>query len=264
MALCASVFIFQLLLDDWQRTYLIFHYGLIPARYAFPAEFTEYLERDLVGRALLGESGLPPYDLAPFVSSMFLHGDWMHLLLNLWTLWIFGRSVEDRMRAPRYLGLYLCSGLAAGLVQVITNAASTAPTVGASGAIAGIMGAYLFMYPLARVEVLIPIIFIPVFIQVHAIFYLLIWLWIQLQSGLLSLRIGSAVENVAWWAHIGGFAGGILLLRFFLPKRKRVLRRRPPQARPARDGAPYEGQAYRRPPGAGTPPEDPLDRYRRR
>jgi membrane associated rhomboid family serine protease len=145
------------------------------------------------------------------LSSMFLHGGWMHIIGNMWSLWIFGDNVEDRMGRGGFLLFYLLSGLAAGAVHVVTNPASRVPTVGASGAIAGVMGAYLLLFPHASVVTMVPIFFFLQVVEIPAVFFLGFWFLSQLFSGTLSLAAaGAQAEGVAWWAHIGGFVVGFL------------------------------------------------------
>ena len=149
---------------------------------------------------------------------MFLHGGWMHIIGNMWTLWIFGDNVEDRMGPLRFVCFYLLCGLAAGLVHWFTNPDSTLPTVGASGAIAGVLGAYFFLFPYARVIVLIPVLFLPFFFELPALVYLGFWALSQVLSGTLSLVGPREVGGVAWWAHVGGFMAGIVLHFFFVQR----------------------------------------------
>ena len=152
---------------------------------------------------------------------MFLHGGWLHIISNMWTLYIFGDNVEDRMGTMRYLIFYFICGLAAGLVHVFTNLNSTIPTVGASGAIAGVLGAYFLLYPNARVITLIPIFFFPLFVELPAITYLGIWILTQIFSGVLSLGLPEDVGGVAFWAHVGGFIAGVMLHWLFVKSRRR-------------------------------------------
>jgi membrane associated rhomboid family serine protease len=161
---------------------------------------------------------------------MFLHGGWFHIISNMWILFIFGDNVEDRMGSGRYLLFYLISGLAAAFVQVLTNPASQIPAIGASGAIAGVLGAYFLLYPRSRVITLIPIFFIPWIVEIPAIFYLGFWFVSQLFSGVAALRLPQevAMGGVAWWAHIGGFVFGIVFYRLFTPRRHRVYTHRYP------------------------------------
>jgi membrane associated rhomboid family serine protease len=145
------------------------------------------------------------------LSSMFMHGGWMHIIGNMWSLWIFGDNVEDRMGRSAFLLFYLLSGLAAGAIHVVTNAASTVPTVGASGAIAGVMGAYLLLFPHATVMALVPVFIFLHVVEVPAVLFLGFWFLLQLFSGTLSLAAaGTHAGGVAWWAHIGGFVVGFL------------------------------------------------------
>lgn len=169
---------------------------------------------------------LIPARLEPvsFLTSMFLHGGWMHVLSNMWCLWIFGDNVEDSLGHGRYLLFYLLGGLAAGAAQVWAAWGSTIPTVGASGAIAAVMGAYLLMFPHARVRTLIPFFIFFRIVEVPATIFLGLWAWSQFYSGSLALKHTGLGGGVAWWAHVGGFLGGMILLGLFLPakgKRRR-------------------------------------------
>jgi membrane associated rhomboid family serine protease len=172
----------------------IFYYGLVPARYTAP-QIAEYFTAGQQAVAL--------------VSFMFLHGGFLHLLGNMWSLYIFGDNVENHFGPLRYAAFYLLSGLASGLAHMALNPGSTVPTIGASGAIAGVMGAYFLLFPRARVLTLIPILFIPWFIEIPATFFLGIWFVLQF----LSAAGGGTAGGVAWWAHIGGFLFGMLLLK---------------------------------------------------
>jgi membrane associated rhomboid family serine protease len=150
-----------------------------------------------------------------FFSSMFLHGGWLHLLGNMWVLWIFGDNVEDRLGRTRYVMLYLAGGIAAALLHIFTNANSPVPTVGASGAIAAIMGAYFRFYPFARVETLVPPFFFGPTFVLPAVLFLGVWFLLQFFNGAMSLGArGHGVNGVAWWAHVGGFAFGFVICLF--------------------------------------------------
>lgn len=150
--------------------------------------------------------------LWPFLSSMFLHGGWTHLFGNMWTLWIFGDNVEDRLGHLRFLVFYLCGGVAAALLHIFTNPASPVPTIGASGAIAAVMGGYFRLYPHARVKMVIPPFFLGPYFVVPAVIFLGWWFILQFFNGTLSLVASPAVASgIAWWAHIGGFVFGALL-----------------------------------------------------
>jgi membrane associated rhomboid family serine protease len=150
--------------------------------------------------------------LFAFFSSMFLHGGWLHLLGNMWTLWIFGDNVEDRLGRTRYVMLYLAGGIAAALMHIFANANSQVPTIGASGAIAAVMGAYFRFYPHARVETLVPPFF---FVVLPAVLFLGVWFLLQFFNGAVSLGArGPGFSGVAWWAHVGGFAFGFVICLF--------------------------------------------------
>ncbi|MBM7854822.1 membrane associated rhomboid family serine protease [Desulfohalotomaculum tongense] len=153
-------------------------------------------------------------------TTMFLHGGWFHLLGNMLYLWIFGDNVEDRMGHGRFLIFYLFTGYIATLTHVYSMPHSTVPMVGASGAIAGVLGAYLVLYPRARVLTLLPIgIFINI-IRIPAVLFLGFWFFLQVIN---QVTVSSAsTQSVAWWAHIGGFLTGAVLVRFFVPSCKRI------------------------------------------
>jgi membrane associated rhomboid family serine protease len=160
----------------------------------------------------------PFADGATVVSAMFLHGGWSHIIGNMMYLWIFGDNVEDRLGHFRYLVFYLLAGTAATAAQVFLNPASALPNLGASGAIAGVLGAYFVLYPRARVETLIPLGFFSRIVEVPAFFFLGFWFLIQALQGWGSLAVGPVrgdVGGVAWWAHLGGFAAGFILVWFF-------------------------------------------------
>ena len=169
----AVVFLFQLSLPPQGLQQLFYLFGIVPARFTDP-EWAAYV-------------GFPLRTFWPFLTSMFLHGGFLHILSNMWSLWIFGDNVEDRMGPFRFLAFYLASGAAAGVLHWLTNPASTVPTVGASGAIAGVLGAYLLFYPRARVLTLVPLFFYPLFFYLPAIVYLGIWFLSQLFSGTFAL-----------------------------------------------------------------------------
>jgi membrane associated rhomboid family serine protease len=155
----------------------------------------------------------PGPQLSHLITSMFLHGSWMHLLGNMWFLWLFGNNVEDSMGRLRFAAFYLITGLAAAFGQVITNPNSIIPMVGASGAISGVMGAYLILYPRVKVYVLVPIFIFFTSIALPAWMMLGYWFFIQLASGLLS---SGEMGGVAFWAHIGGFVAGVVLIKIFV------------------------------------------------
>lgn len=151
-------------------------------------------------------------------TAMFLHGGWFHILSNMWVLFIFGDNIEDRLGGGRYLVFYLLSGVAAGLLETFVLQGSGVPMIGASGAIAGVLGAYLILYPRARIASLVPIIFIFTIIEIPATLFLLFWFVSQLFSGWLTLQ-GSSGSGIAWWAHVGGFIFGMLAVSLFAQRR---------------------------------------------
>src|SRR5579871_1269798 len=160
--------------------------------------------------------------LSSIVTSMFIHGGWLHILGNMWFLWIFGRGVEDVMGHAKFLIFYFACGIAAGLVHIVVNANSPVPTVGASGAIAGVMGGYLIKFPRARIVTLVPIFFFITTVDIPAAFLLLYWFAIQFFSGVGSVGYSQASSgDVAWFAHIGGFLAGMGLAVLLTPRQPR-------------------------------------------
>jgi membrane associated rhomboid family serine protease len=210
IALNGLVFFEELQLGKHLPDFLL-SYGIVPARYTRP-DIAQYFTF--------------PQQIFSFFSSMFLHGGWIHLLGNMWILWIFGDNVEDRLGRLRYLALYLASGIAAAMLHIFTNPGSQVPTIGASGAIAGVMGAYFRFYPFARVETLIPPFFFgPVFV-LPAVLFLGWWFLLQFFNGALSLGARTnSFSGVAWWAHVGGFlfGFGVCLLARRRPTSSRVI-----------------------------------------
>jgi len=175
----------------------IYVYGLVPARYTI-SHVSSYFT--------------PFQQIFSFLSFMFLHGGFLHLLGNMWSLYIFGDNVEDRLGPFRYLLFYLLCGLASGISHLALNLNSNIPTIGASGAIAGVMGAYLLLHPRSRILTLIPIIIFPWFVEIPAFFFIGIWFALQLLNAAGSQGAG----GIAWWAHIGGFVFGIIFLKMAL------------------------------------------------
>jgi membrane associated rhomboid family serine protease len=185
----------------------------------------------------LFQAAMDPYSLETFVSrwgivpdqlrlvtlltSMFLHGGWLHVLGNMLFLWVFGRSVEDLIGGPKFLAFYILCGLLAAVAQVIINPYSRIPTIGASGAIAGVMGAYLLKFPRSKIVTLVPVFVFITTMELPAALILIYWLVVQFFSGIGSLaQTDYTGGGVAWFAHIGGFLGGMLLIRMF-PARQR-------------------------------------------
>jgi membrane associated rhomboid family serine protease len=156
----------------------------------------------------------PGRQVSHLLTSMFLHGSWLHLLGNMWFLWLFGNNVEDAMTRPQFAGFYVLCGLAAAVLQVLTNPSSGVPMVGASGAISGVMGAYLVLYPRVRVFVMVPIGFLLTSVALPAWTMLGYWLLLQFVSGLTTLG-GEPGGGVAFWAHVGGFVAGAVLVKLF-------------------------------------------------
>ena len=189
----------------------IYLYGLIPARYAEPQIAAHFTTSQQV---------------FPFFTSLFLHGGFLHLLGNMWFLYIFGDNVEDTLGHGLFLALYFICGVAACLAQFMTGPTSLMPMVGASGAIAGVMGAYFALFPWARVLTLIPLFpFFPI-IEVPAYIFLGFWFLLQFFSGTLSILGPGMKGGVAFFAHVGGFAAGYLLLRGLFPHLTGALARR--------------------------------------
>jgi membrane associated rhomboid family serine protease len=197
----------EFMLSPRDERSLLYQFGLIPAH---------------VVAVITGASHAPVATaLVPIFTSMFLHGSWMHVIGNMWFLWIFGDNIEDYLGHFNYLVFYLLSGVSAAMAQVILSPDSRVPTVGASGAIAGVLGAFFLLYPKARVLTWFPLIF---FFYLPAWVLLGFWFVMQFVSG----TVSSAAEagqrgGVAFWAHVGGFIAGILLIKVF-PERPRRYR----------------------------------------
>ena len=198
MATCIIVFVSMQLMPDQLSYRLINLYGMVPIRYTNPYY------------------GLPFDGYLSFLTSLFLHGNWLHLIMNMWFLWIFGDNVEDRMGRLPFLIFYLLCGLLATFLQWFFDPNLAIPVVGASGAIAGVLAAYFFLYPLERVVVWIPVLFLPIVVHVPAVAFLGLWVLIQLHSATTAMLFGGVVVDVAWWAHLGGFIAGSILYRWFI------------------------------------------------
>jgi membrane associated rhomboid family serine protease len=201
------VFTIELTLPEASLERAFYLFGLVPKRFTHP-DWARHI-------------GFPIHTYWPFLTHMFLHAGWLHIIGNMWVLWIFGDNVEDRMGPARFLIFYLLCGLTAGITQMFVTPNATVPSVGASGAIAGVMGAYLILFPTARVIVLVPIFFFPLFFELPAVLYLAFWFFIQLFSGALALAKPSQVGGIAFWAHVGGFVAGVVLHRLFLMRQSR-------------------------------------------
>jgi membrane associated rhomboid family serine protease len=207
ITLNALAFLYELSLGR-DLDVFIMRYGAVPVRFIIAGrlEDVSVIERFL-----------------PLFTSMFLHGGWLHIIGNMLYLWIFGDNVEDRLGHGRFIVFYLLCGLAAALAQIYLNPTSKIPMVGASGAVAGVLGAYLLLFPQARVLALIPIAFFLQIVELPAFVFLLFWFFMQFLSGAVAITNAPYMTGgVAWWAHIGGFVSGMALVYVF-PKRKRQL-----------------------------------------
>lgn len=192
------VFLFQVSLDPYERNFFIASYGIIPDRLHYVSILT----------------------------SMFLHGGWLHLIGNMWFLWIYGDNVEDILGHGKFALFYLLCGIAAAIVHILMNADSRIPTVGASGAIAGVMGAYLVKFPHSKILTLVPIFVFFTTVEIPAVFMLIYWFAIQIFSGVGSVGYSNVGKGgVAWFAHIGGFLAGMLLV-YLLGTKDRFRNRR--------------------------------------
>ena len=178
------MFLYEFSLDPFSLNWLFSQYGLVPAK-------LQYMD---------------------LITSMFLHGGWMHLIGNMWFLWIYGDNIEDILGHQKFLLFYLLCGIAAGLVQAFVSGGSRIPTVGASGAIAGVMGAYLVKFPRSKILTLVPIFVFVTTLEIPAVFILLYWFVIQFFSGFGNLGQVNETGGVAFFAHIGGFLAGMILI----------------------------------------------------
>lgn len=208
IALNILVFLFEISLGDKMNAF-IYHFGLIPANV-----FSTSAGIGLTDR------------ITPFFSSMFVHGGWLHIIGNALFLYIFGDNVESRMGHFKYLLFYLVCGFLAALFHIITNIGSLVPMVGASGAISGVLGAYITFYPKSRILTLVPIFFFIQLIHIPAAVFIFVWFIIQFISGVGTLGAASESGGVAFWAHIGGFVAGLVLARFFDDKKFRMAEER--------------------------------------
>ena len=189
----------QLSGNGQEQFYYLF--GVVPARFLFP-DWAAFV-------------GFPATGAAPFITYMFLHAGWLHLIMNMWMLWIFADNIEDVMGPGRFLAFYLLCGLAALALHLFFNITATTPIIGASGAVAGVMGGYVLLYPRGRVLTFIPIIIIPYIVSLPAWVFLGFWFASQVLSGLFEQFTGHA-QGIAWWAHVGGFVTGMVLVRLFM------------------------------------------------
>lgn len=187
------VFYFQSSAGPGERQF-VYLYGLVPAKFTVPA-FSAWFSLQ--------------NKLFSFISYMFLHGGFWHILGNMWFLYIFGDNIEDYLGSLRFFGFYILCGILAALFHILLNPVSRIPTIGASGAIAGVMGAYFLLYPHAKILTLIPIIIIPFFFEIPAYIFLGFWFVIQFFSA----AGNGAGTGIAWWAHVGGFVSGMIMIK---------------------------------------------------
>ena len=195
IAINMLIFLYQQTMDESSERVFVQHWGIVP---------------DSISQHLF-----------TLVTSMFVHGGWLHVLGNMLYLWVFGKAVEDLIGSGPFLGLYLCCGLAAGVLQVVTNAFSSLPTIGASGAIAGVMGAYMIKFSRSRIVTLVFIVIFFTTVEIPAWVMLIWWFFIQLFNGVGSLAATNYSGGTAWFAHVGGFVAGMLLIRLFPAKQRR-------------------------------------------
>jgi len=164
----------------------------------------------------LHSGSIDPTAYLPLVTNLFMHGGWMHIIGNMWFLWLFGSSVEYCLGHLNFLTFYFVCGIISNLTQAAFDPASPIPIIGASGAVSGILGAYAVCFPRAKIKTLLPLFFIFTIIEIPAFAFLAIWFVYQLQSGAASLSMGGS--GIAWWAHVGGFVAGALLNRFWIKR----------------------------------------------
>lgn len=201
IAVNVGVFINELQLSPSELRHWVGQFGMVPA------QISQMLR-----------SGLPDAGvIASLFSSLFLHGGWLHLIGNVWFLWLFGHSVEYCLGHFRFLLFYFTCGIIANLTQFAFDPASTVPVIGASGAVSGILGAYAICFPRAKIQTLVPLFFIFTIVEIPAMLFLGVWFFYQLQGGAVSA--GMAGAGIAWWAHVGGFLAGVLMNQFLI-KRK--------------------------------------------
>jgi membrane associated rhomboid family serine protease len=193
--ICSVVWLYEVSLEEYEFNRFIYNFGLVPV-----------------------EVFSKPYQL---FTHMFLHGSWLHIIGNMWFLWVFGDNVEDRLGKFKYILFYVLSGFGAAVIQSLVSFLTGAvhvPMVGASGAISGVLGAYLYLFPHARILALVPIFFFLTFMELPAVFFIGMWVFIQIINGLITLPF-AGMGGVAWFAHIGGFFVGYKLVRVFYRRR---------------------------------------------
>ena len=208
LAICVAVFLMMLQMPDAVGQHFVYNYGMVAIRYSDPDWAYSF--------------GLPPDHYLSFLTSLFLHGGFGHLLMNMVFLWIFADNIEDLMGHYRFAVFYILCGLLATLAQWYFYPTAKIPVVGASGAIAGVLGAYFFRFPYATVVILVPIFFYPLFFQVPAIAFLGFWVIMQIGDVFTAAILDNVAVDSAWWAHLGGFVAGALLHPFFIEKKPEV------------------------------------------
>ncbi len=209
VAACVLVFVLiELPLGQLQLNSLISTYGVTPSLCAEP------IVKGFTGGLLPSPASLLHGCVVPLLTSLFLHGGWLHLIGNMWVLIIFGDNVEDRIGHPGYLAFYLACGVVSGLTQAFIAPSSAVPAIGASGAIAGVLAAYVIFFPRAKVVTFIPLFILGWFINIPALVFIAFWFLLQFFNGVLALGVVSA-GGVAYWAHVGGFVCGLLLVLVF-------------------------------------------------
>lgn len=206
IAINVTVFIYELTLSHGELMAFFYKFGVVPARYT-SSEFSQL-------------TGLSSSNFFPFISAMFLHGGWSHIISNMWALWLFGDNVEDKLGHFGFAVFYLLSGIAASLLHFLFSWNSAVPMLGASGAIAGVMGAYFVLFPYSRIITFIPLFFIPFLVEIPAVIYLGIWFITQFFNGTVSTISRGNFGGVAWWAHIGGFLFGMNMWKYFVFDRR--------------------------------------------
>ncbi len=187
-----AVFLYELSLTHPQLYSFFAHYGIVPARYTVESV------RNILGFSLL-----------PWITHMFIHGGWMHIIGNMWYLWIFGDNVEDVLGHWKFLLFYLSGGIFAALVNFIFMPTETVPMIGASGAISAVMGAYFMLFPHSRIVSLVFFFIFFTFVEIPAFVYLFFWFLMQVYNGMIDAAFQAT--NVAWWAHAGGFVYGMII-----------------------------------------------------
>ncbi|BDQ35220.1 rhomboid family intramembrane serine protease [Pseudodesulfovibrio portus] len=200
IVLNALAFLYTESINPRDQIYLYHLLGVVPARF-FQPDWAVW-------------AGYPDTWGWPFLTYMFLHGGWLHVIMNMWMLWIFGDNIEDVTGHGKFVLFYVLCGLAAVALHMSFEQTSPTPIVGASGAVAGVMGAYTVLYPQGRVLTLVPIVIYPLILRIPAALFLGVWFVMQLLSGLYSTSANTA-HGVAWWAHVGGFIAGIVLINYF-------------------------------------------------